>query len=860
MNVPMNMQQKENGMQHTLKRELHKYAARYAVEQERQGSQGDGRSSIHYPALFLFVGDLVKPAVSAVHDINELKWDNEDGVVYVHIGTDDASNEADAGNASSASSPPNASNALNPVDAVNATNSSHNQEKAKSGYGAESSYENAQVTYHRLPFSTLQSQRRSSKTLRKDVHRSFHESAAALFGLNRMMRRVSNRIADYGRLYSSFDRIYVTVITRADDPLNVLLPKITKLAETILAQSFKSVQTDLHVLFSEMERVDSFGYASAAGLAFLRELDYMQSLDYKFSGKLLVTEDGISIPVNHPAAPLFDLVYVLSDKNERGTGVPGGWIENAEIICRICLLKNRKQEENDEERAAIARTGANTYNNTSFKNNIRTTSDQHGYASAGFAEIRRPNKPIALTVLYHLYRYLLSRIQQEPDWSIKDKMAFFGLDASSVERKVEGLLPSEDLVSGMSGIMTHNRSFAELKPLSLREAERALYGEGAEAYFRENVVRPVQERVRDRSSAGALRRQAEQSHTEYPEVGYFQWAAWSDGEPGSVREALLALIRDKAMQLESARALLEQRQQERVEDQPIKRALFRDKQNVRNLIDCLLERVYEPKVDLLRLENELHLLRIYDTEMEELHRYSRQVTTSLEALERTLREVAEESIANADEYIGQNVMEYYGRVTEELVTDLEARRGREVWFEDRYMGDMNELATEGSDRLLSRLMEVCRDLLLSAEPLRLSFEEELLQRANVTITYRDRDVLTRDDLFRRLYRTLEEQAVVRIRVFDYTQEHRYEEKYFFGDHHSAFMDYAAHAEETSRIYKLGVVYEERSSGVEKLNLMGGFHLEDLMVYRNGKVYYDSYTENGYELHPADLEEKLSPLR
>ncbi|MGQ8875482.1 transcription initiation factor TFIID [Paenibacillus sp. TSA_86.1] len=830
MNVPSNMQQKENGMQHVLKRELQKYAARYATEQERQGSQGDGRSSIHYPALFLFVGDLVKPAVSAVHDINQLKWDNEDGVVYVHIGTDDASVNMDKSD----------------------------QEKARSGYGAASSHENAQVTYHRLPLSTRHAQR-PSKTLRKDVHRSFHESAAALFGLNRMMRQVSNRIAEYGRLYSSFDRIYVTVITRADDPLNVLLPEITKLAETILAQSFKSVQTDLHVLVSEMEQVDSFGYASAAGLAFLRELDYMQSLDYKFSGNLLVTEDGISIPVNHPVAPLFDLVYVLSDKNERGTGVPGGWIENAEIICHICLLKNRKQEESHEDRAAIASTGANSYNNTSFKNNIRTTSDQHGYASAGFAEVRRPNKPIALTVLYHLYRYLLARMQQEPDWSIKDKMSFFGLDVSSVERKVEGLLPSEDLVSGMSGIMTHSRSFAELKPLSLREAERALYGEGAEAYFRENVVRPVQERVRERSSSGSLRRQAEQSHMEHPEVGYFQWVAWSDGEPGSVREALLALIRDKSTQLESARALLEQRQQERVEDQPIKRALFRDKQNVRNLIDCLLERVYEPKVDLLRLENELHLLRIYDTEMEELHRYSRQVTASLEALERTLRGAAEDSIAAADEYIGQNVMEYYGRVTEELITDLEARRGRDVWFEDRYMGDMNQLATEGSERLLARVMEVCRALLLSAEPLRLPFEEELLQRANVTITYRDRDVLTRDDLFRRLYRTLEDQAVVRIRVFDYTQEHRYEEKYFFGDHHSAFMDYAAHAEETSRIYKLGVVYEERSSGVEKLNLMGGFHLEDLMVYRNGKVYYDSYTENGYELHPADLAEKLSPL-
>ncbi|PAF29913.1 transcription initiation factor TFIID [Paenibacillus sp. 7516] len=806
-------------LNNTLKRDLEKYAAQYAAEQERQGSLGDGRSSIHYPALFLFVGDLVEPAMAAVREINQLKWDNGEGVVYLQIGSEGR------------------------------------EDQGKREH--RDSLEDGQVTRHILPLSTEQAGR-PSKTMRKDVHRSFHDSEQALFGLNRTLRRVSNRIAEYGRLYSSFDRIYVTVVTRADDPLNVLLPELTKLTETILAQSFKSVQTDLHVLVSEMEQVDSFGYASAAGLAFLRELDYMQALDYTFSGNLLVTEDGISIPVVHPSSPLFDLVYILSDKNERGTGVTGGWIENAEIICRISLLKNRKQD--PDALGAVASTGANTYNNTSFKNNIRTTSDQHGYASAGFAEIRRPNQPIALAVLYHLYRYLLGLMRQEPDWSMKDKLAFFGLDASSVEHKVEGLLHEQDLVGGMSGIMTHNVSFSDLKPLSLREAERALFGQGAEAYFRDNMVRPAEERLRQRSSQGSLLRRAEQSRTEYPEIGYFQWASWSDSSPGSVREALLGLIRDKSVQLDSARALLEQRQQEQVEDQPIKRALFRDKQNVRNLIDCLLERVYVPKTELLRLENELQLLRIYDSEMEQLHNFSRDVTTALEALERTLREAAEERIAAADEYIGQNVMEYYGKVTEALIADLEAKRGRDVWFEERYMGDINRLAAEGNERLLQRLMEVCHTLLLTAAPLRVPFEEELLQRANVTITYGDKNVLTRDDLFRRLYRTLEDQAVVRIRVFDYTQEHRYEEKYFFGDHHSAFMDYAAHAEETSRIYKLGVVYEERSSGVEKLNLMGGFHLEDLMVYRNGKVYYDSYTENGYELHPAGLADKLSPMR
>lgn len=47
------------------------------------------------------------------------------------------------------------------------------------------------------------------------------------------------------------------------------------------------------------------------------------------------------------------------------------------------------------------------------------------------------------------------------------------------------------------------------------------------------------------------------------------------------------------------------------------------------------------------------------------------------------------------------------------------------------------------------------------------------------------------------------------------------------------------------------MHEKRSSGVEKLNLMGGFHLEDLMYYRNGKAYYETYVQNGYEFHGVD---------
>lgn len=124
------------------------------------------------------------------------------------------------------------------------------------------------------------------------------------------------------------------------------------------------------------------------------------------------------------------------------------------------------------------------------------------------------------------------------------------------------------------------------------------------------------------------------------------------------------------------------------------------------------------------------------------------------------------------------------------------------------------------------------------------------------IIYGDKNVLICDDLFCRLYCMLEDQVVVRIWVFDYIQEYWYEEKYFFGDYYSVFMDYVVYVEEIFCIYKLGVVYEECSSGVEKLNLMGGFYLEDLMVYCNGKVYYDLYMENGYEFYLVGLVDKL----
>lgn len=204
-------------------------------------------------------------------------------------------------------------------------------------------------------------------------------------------------------------------------------------------------------------------------------------------------------------------------------------------------------------------------------------------------------------------------------------------------------------------------------------------------------------------------------------------------------------------------------------------------------------------------------------------------------------------------------MEYYRSVTEEVMKDIETRRGGDIFFSERFMGSLSELLRRGRDAVAERLIEICRRELLTAGPFTLPFEEELLRRANVAAAYENRDIVSKEELFKQLYRSLEEEAAMNVRLFEYTQEHRHEEKYFFGDSASEFLRYAFGADETTRIYRLGFVHEQRRSGVEKLNLMGGFHLEDLLYYRNGKVYYETYAGNGYELHGL-AEEQLPEMR
>ncbi|WP_028559396.1 hypothetical protein [Paenibacillus pinihumi] len=791
---------------------LDRYAAGYAADELKQSGRGDDQSSIHYPTVFLFIGDETGEAIEPIIRSNEMKWDNNAGVVYLHV----AARSIDS-----------------PV--------------------------NAKIT--RVVLDDLQSAWDSRLTVRRELGESFHANPKIRVDLNRSLRQVNSIIADYGRMYVSFDRLHLAVITRADDPLNVLVPDITLLAQSILLQSFKSVQKDLYVLVNENEQSDSYALAGATGVSFLREVEYMQQLEFSYSAPLQVTGDGLSIPVTHAASPLFDLVYLLSDRNEKGMTAVQGMQANYAIICLVLLLKNRKRKE------GAADEGTPGYNNASFRNSMLADSGRQGLVSAGLASVTRPNYAIALTVLYHFTRQLIRRMQSAPEPDAREKLAFFGLDPASMTELLSAVVPPEEQVADMSALLTRGGvRYEQIRKMSLREAEEELFGDSCERFFAKNFQQEAEQRLAALKTGELLSRTLARKLEINPGITCCQIADWTNdrmtenNQIGSVVQAVHARVRELSAELDQLRGELELVRDTRAEDIKFQKLPLMDKHNLRAFLRAFFDLVYRKKRAVLQLEAELAVCRRFSAELERVHEiYQRRVQQLLD-LQETFKEAALASIERTDHYTGQNIFDYYERVTEDVMKELESRRGAGVFFEERYVGRIEQLLEEGSHTLAERLMQVCRQHLLTSAPFSRTFEEELLERANVSIEYSNRKALSKEELFSRLLRTLNDNAGINIRLLDYTHEHRYEERYLFGDSSSEFIRYALKAGEASSLaHKLGCVHENRSSGVDKLQLMGGFHIEDLRFYRNNKVYYETYIQNGGQFHSMDTE-KLPQLR
>ncbi|AKF93773.1 hypothetical protein NW801_03950 [Brevibacillus laterosporus] len=767
---------------------IEQFATHYVSDLEKQLDSENGQRSIQNPVLFLFLGDKSLEALQSIYATNEQKWQNSEGVLYVHAYSEDTLQRANVYNC-------------------------------------------------RLPQPSA-----DKKTMRASLYDMFYQDESLLIELNKMMKMVSVRVAEMGKLFTYHQQMNIAVVTRADDIANVLLPEFTLLVKSYLSELFKNVSLDLYVLIQEKNNGQEFGFSTSIGVSFLDELNEYQQPDYQFCADLQMTEDRVKLAVEHTSSPLYSLVYILSDKNEQGMFIDNGKEDNYELISDIVLLNNKRVESEVYE-------GSESYNRTQFIHNITGVTGRPTFASAGLSKVKRPTHAIAHTVLAKVYDHFLERLKQNCTHDVSEVLERLEITDSQILQKVKSVLPDESKLEEMTGLMTSGVSYKELTSMTLKEAEVALFEDSSQTFFATNFVlaaRSKQDSSQQRHKLTQLIREEILENPKYGLYAAYQLTSGSDAKK-SLANVLRSRIRDTIRQLEYCKDQLEDLYRQRVDRQEIKTGgLFtRDKERVRNFIRHFFPVIYGKKYEILGLEMEIELLTDYERQLEDIHQKLRQQVMQLEEIKVQVSEMSRKSIREAVDYLDKNIEEYYGAVVQESIEIVEAKRGTGFYFEDKYMGSISFLIDKGVTEMIQRLCDMCRKEIMTSEPFSLSFEDELLARANVTAAYDNRTVLTREQLYRDLALELESRSSVHIEVFQFMQKYRYEEKYFFADYTNDFVQYVFRTEQGMRTYKQGCIHEAHKSGIEKIKLMGGFGIEDLMYYRNNRKYYESYRENGF---------------
>ncbi|WP_127581423.1 hypothetical protein [Paenibacillus koleovorans] len=778
------------------------FANDYALRMEDVQDEGDERVSINNPMVFLFLGDKAADALAAVHQLNSRKWLNSAGVVYLHL--------------------------------------------------------HSGTTVERDNIYSLKMDAVTNAGLaeRPEAHRQFLLNEDKLFELNVLLRRMNIKIAEYGRMYPTLQRLQISVVTMLDDPVNILAPELTVLCQSIFSKTFRLVQADLYALTEDAGDEDGFGHSSSLSIAFLQELDRLQRRDYTMHADLEVTKEHIKLPCKHGPAPLFELVYILGDRDERGIVSKQGAAANHELVCHLNLLKNQDslREVNPEH---------NPYNNQQFKQNLIVRDDGTGncFVSAGYAQVRRPNQAIALTVLSQFNGHLLERLQENSQVPSRDIMEMLGLDLSQMERRVRALFPErEQLIRDMYGIMHEPVSYQQLKKAPMQQAEEDLYGTAAKDFF-DHVINQSCEGFEEWELEDQIRSRAQDQILKHPLYGSYSLFEWTRGDykQGPI-PTLLEWTKQVSGQIERIKAELGLLTQERVDLEHSQRFSLLNWFNKKSIIKAythqLLNKTYSLKYELAVQELLHTLLRTYSDTLEKLRQQAEVHVKQLNGLQRILHELGRISRSETNDYLGRNINEYYEKVVRTVVEEWEKRKGKQCLFDERVFGTITHLLEQGEELFVRRLLEVANIEVFTHRLFQASFEQELLERANTTISYESEGAVTKQELFRDLFDTLEKEAAIRLDVYRSSNSNRYEEKYFIGDSRSDFLQYAFRADQAGRSCKIGVVSERKRSGVEKLNLMGGFRLQDTMFYRNAKPYYDQYLANGYQFHQDAFTEKI----
>ncbi len=767
---------------------LRKYAEGYCLSTDNTLCREDEQKIASSPVVFVFIGDKSNNGLRAVYEDVCKKWGNSKGIMFFNV---------------------------------------YHKEK----------FEAVNVFNFKLEVDDIDIE--DKKSLRFDISDNFYNNENGLIALNEEIMKMKNNILDCGKFFDSFERVNISVISRADDAMNILVAEISLLIKSKLSQHFRIVLADFYCLLVEKNQEDAF-FDAALAYSFFRELSYMQKSDFCFKEDIEVFGRDRKLAVISEDKPIFDLVYLLSDTNEKGIISSGSLQDNYEIISYINLIKNRNVNIDtyyDMENQY--------YDNARFKKNISRDTGSFTLVTAGLAKVKRPNNTVALMAVNQFYDELINKMQHYSNKNKENMLRAFMLDDESLDFKASSMLPEGKGVEDMRGLMTisSNISVSKLGKLTLREAEGMLYANSCEHFFNENFEKVINENFKNISLNKEIRDIAKLL------IGNKRYGIYGTYSLTKPLEALQE-IRLKCMDIDKNIEVINQEIYEmynkRVQVPSVFKSLFSANAILDDIKKDLFKGVYGNKLYILKLRIAQSILRKSEDIIVNVHEELQEKINYIESIKNCIEDYTNNDIKQQNEYIAQNIREYYTVITKKIVNKLSERYGEDFYFQDKFLGDINQ-TSDDKEQLIKKLCDICNKYVLCEAEFSKSFEDELNERANVSIEFIDNNVLSKDELYKRLYGILEENSFVKAYIMNYNVN-KYEEKYFFGDYSSDFIKYAVSVDKEGRSCNIGYVHEKRASGIEKLNLMGGFTLGDVMYIKNSARYYNSCIDNKYMLH------------
>lgn len=751
------------------------------------------------PVLFVILGDRVKDGLDIIEEAMSRNVMNAEGAVYFIIGRKDDEDK-------------------NSEDAfIRKTSLNHKINKVELA----------------LP--------KAKEGLERGELGGLIEDEVFLQNLNDSIFNIKKLILEKNKVFTYWEQIHVSVITAASDSINVLLPDLIVLLRNKLGQDFKQVFMDLFIRLEEAGE-DSTPMNQALALSLFSELDVYQSPDFSYEKEIEMLDDQMKLKVQSKE-PLFNLVYILSDKKENGQKINDAIRVFYESMVAVNLLKNRdkKTVEMDEAREQ--------YNHNVFISSIREMA-QNRYCTARLAKVRKPGVGIYLAVTYHLFNAYKRELSYEGLDESKALLEVVGLSEQKILEKVSKSLPSEEDLSEIYSLISRNVSFKELKEISFKEAENYLYGTSAKDFFELNFEKVGEKNLKAELQQEKIRQNLMDHVVSNPSYGPFAIGQLLESEAFKrldiQREKYLYKIKSYETQIEEKEGF--------IVGAYINGGLsLFEKKYIREVKEYFIKEVYKLKYALLVEKLQVKAIDVLKEALEVFNETLNRKLEKLGHIERMLLYMMEESNKYEEEYLVQNVKEYYENLVKEKLEALHQTKGEHFLHDERYMGPIHRLLDKSQEELLEELFNVAERVILNDERLfGISFEEELLARANMLIEYEDKEVVAKSELYNLLYQSLEENSKPCVHLDTTLSPHRYEEKYFFGDRESEFISYAYKRDQSSRNYKIGTISDKRKSVIEKLQLMGGFRLQDLIFTRAANRYYQAYKEKGYCFHTKDM--------